>query len=94
MEGREEEEGERSLARVIEVSASSGIPKRTAESSQTDGWTDCVAVTYMEKPRTWRLLQAKAGCAPPDEELVFTLHGIIAAKELPPISIDGRYRQR
>lgn len=59
---------------------------------QTERWPDDIAITYMEKPRSWRLLKPKTDGGRPDEELVYTLHGVITDKDLPPVA--GKNRQR
>lgn len=48
-----------------------------------------MVVVMVEGPKTWRLLKAcKDG--EPDEELVYTLRGVIADKNLPPLTVKPR----
>lgn len=56
---------------------------------QEANWRDKFIVTKVEEPRTWRLLKAKVD-GNPDEEMVFTIHGILVSKALPPLTVKPR----
>ncbi|KAF9455906.1 hypothetical protein BDZ94DRAFT_501802 [Collybia nuda] len=49
---------------------------------QSTNWTDVIRITCANGPTSWRILNANNTT---NEELVFTLQGIITAKDLPPV---------
>lgn len=47
-------------------------------------WRDGIVIKEMVRPQSWRLLKARSDGREPDEEIVFTLIGVIVDKDLPP----------
>lgn len=52
--------------------------------NQDEKWRDGIIIKEMDRPRSWHLLKSKADNTEPDEEMVFTLIGVIIDKDLPP----------
>lgn len=52
---------------------------------QEENWKENIAVTQVDEPLTWRLLKQKND-GKPNEELVFTIRGIMKSKSLPPLN--------
>ncbi|KAG6892586.1 hypothetical protein C0992_013314, partial [Termitomyces sp. T32_za158] len=57
---------------------------------QNEHWKETVKVQAFSKPRTWRLLKSREDNLPPDEEMVFTIQGMINNKDLPPLPNDKK----
>lgn len=59
--------------------------------TQAAEWKDSMVVAMIEGPKTWRLLKACTdGDGNPDEEMVWTLRGVVADKNLPPLTVKPR----
>ncbi|KAF8896010.1 hypothetical protein BD779DRAFT_1466051 [Infundibulicybe gibba] len=70
------------------ASQSKGIEDRgLANMAKNDKWMDQLRIECLEEPKTWRLLVATSsdGALPTVEEAVFTIQGVLMAKDLPPI---------
>ncbi|KAG6836084.1 hypothetical protein H0H93_011535, partial [Arthromyces matolae] len=89
-----ESENEILLAALVTVSrvdlrTSIGVHK-AAYSIQESRWTEAVTIKEIEQPQSWRLVRVHENGTATDEEVVFTVYGMLKAMDLLPFKINTK----